>query len=370
KGFQLIGSTQDTSLTDTEIKEGETYYYAISALDKNFKETKLGKVQTVRYVLSEGKPSAAAGAPEMPPRIIPEKLTVKPTRQIGFILRGKDHKPLFSPTDVTLGPDGNVYVSDTGDSMIQIFKPGGAFVRTIGGYGTKPGKFEKLLGVDVDGAGNVLAVDAYTGKIQKFDKKGRLVMYKKMLEDGKAIAVDLGLKKPVEVFGIIKGLFSPDGRLYIIDNFNDCIEIYSANGKYIKTFGGKGRQDGKLLSPTFAVFGKDGHLYVSDCLNARVQVFDKDGHFLWKFGGYGNIAGTFGRPKGICIDKEGNIYVADSMSNVVQVFDKHGRFLYALADERGKQMDLATPNGIAIDKNKRIYMVEKLVNRIQIRQVK
>ncbi len=370
KGFQLIGSTQDTNLTDTDIKEGETYYYALSALDKNFKETKLGKVQTVRFAPPEEKPGAVKpGAPEMPPKIIPEELTVKRTRRVGFILRWKDRRPLFSPTDVVLGPDGKIYVSDTGDSMIQVFKPGGAYIRSIGEYGTKPGEFEKLLGVDVDADGEVLAVDAYTGKIQKFDKEGRLIMYKKMLEDGKAIAVDLGRKKPITVFGIIKGLFSPDGRLYIIDNFNDCVEIYSSTGKYIKTFGGKGRQDGKFLSPTFAVFGKDGHLYVSDCMNARVQVFDKDGHFLWKFGGYGNIAGTFGRPKGICIDKDGNIYVSDSMSNAIHVFDEHGRFRYALANERGKQIDMATPNGIAIDKNKRIYIVEKLVNRIQIRQV-
>ncbi len=372
KGFQLIGSTQDTNLTDTDIKEGETYYYAVSALDRNFRETKLGPVQTVRYAPPEEKPgvrSVRPGAPEMPPRIIPKKLTVRRTRRVGYILRWKDRRPLFSPTDIVLGRDGKIYVSDTGDSMIQVFKPGGAFIRSIGEYGTKPGEFEKLLGVDVNGKDEVLAVDAYTGTIQKFDKKGRLIMYKKMLEDGKAIALDLGRKKPVEVFGIIKGLFAPDGSLYIIDNFNDCIEIYSSTGKYIKTFGGKGRQDGKFLSPTFAVFGKDGHLYVSDCMNARVQVFDKDGHFLWKFGGYGNIAGTFGRPKGICIDKAGNIYVSDSMSNAIQVFDRHGRFKYALANEMGKQIDMATPNGIAIDKNKDIYIVEKLVNRIQIRQV-
>ncbi len=372
KGFQLIGSTQDTSLTDTDIKEGETYYYAVSALDRNFRETKLGKVQTVRYAPSEGKPGVGAvrpGASEMPPRIIPTRLTIRRTRRVGYILRWKNRRPLFSPTDVVLGKDGKIYVSDTGDSMIQVFKPGGAFIRSIGKFGTKPGQFEKLLGVDVNDKDEVLAVDAYTGTIQKFDKKGRLIMFKKMLDDSKAIALDLGRKKPVEVFGIIKGLFAPDGNLYIIDNFNDCVEIYSPTGKYIKTFGGKGRQDGKFLSPTFAIFGKDGHLYVSDCMNARVQVFDKDGHFLWKFGGYGNIAGTFGRPKGICIDKAGNIYVSDSMSNAIQVFDRHGRFKYALANRMGKQIDMATPNGIAIDKDKRIYIVEKLVNRIQIRQV-
>ena len=268
-----------------------------------------------------------------------------------------------------LGPDGNVYISDTGTSSIQVFRPNGEYLRSIGGYGQRDGKFEKLLGVELDGAGNVYGADCYMGKIQKFDPTGRLLMRKNMAEDGKAIARDLGLIQTVTSFGIVKLLVANDGTIYAIDNYNDCVEMYTQNGRYIKTFGGKGITDGKLQSPTFADIGMKGEVFVADCLNGRVQVFDKDGRFLWKFGSYGNVVGSFGRPKGIYVDSDGRIYVADSMSNVVQAFDKNGRFLYLLADERGKQMDLGTPNGIVMDRKKRIYMVEKLVSRVQIRQV-
>ena len=374
KGFQLIGSTQDTGLTDTDVKEGDTYYYALTTLDKEFKETKFSEVREVKFALPREERVPGGPAPMTKPKgeavqPVPEKVVAKPTRIIGFIVKGKDGHPLSSPTDVDLGPDGNVYISDTGTSSIQVFRPNGEYLRSIGGYGQRDGKFEKLLGVELDGAGNVYGADCYMGKIQKFDPTGRLLMRKNMAEDGKAIARDLGLVQTVTSFGIVKLLVANDGTIYAIDNYNDCVEMYTQNGRYIKTFGGKGITDGKLQSPTFADIGMKGEVFVADCLNGRVQVFDKDGRYLWKFGSYGNVAGTFGRPKGIYIDDFGRIYVADSMSNVVQAFDKDGRFLYLLADERGKQMDLGTPNGIVMDRKKRIYMVEKLVSRVQIRQV-
>ncbi len=371
KGFQLIGSTQDTSLTDTDVKEGETYYYVLTTLDKDFKETRFGDVRSVTFAPNREAPSEAEQGRHVgkAPEAVPEKVIAKPTRAIGFIIKGKDHVALSSPTDIDLGPDGNLYVTDSGTATIQCFKPGGEFVRAYGGYGNEEGKFEKLLGVDVDATGHIYAVDAYTGRLQKFNKEGRVTLFKNMREDGRLIALDLGLKKPVTEFGVVKPVVSPSGLIYTLDNYNDCIEVYNADGSFVKAFGGRGTADGKFQGPTFAVIDKSGNLLVTDCMNARVQVFDKTGKFLWKFGGYGNIVGTFGRPKGIALDEAGRIYVADSMSNVVQVFDKEGRFLFLLADERGKQMDLGTPNGIAIDKRRRIYMVEKLINRVQIRQV-
>jgi len=373
KGFQLVGSTQDASLADTDVKDGETYYYALTTLDKDFKETKFSEIRPVTFVLPKEAPATGSSVKIGPKGeeayTPPEKIIAKPTRVIGYITKGKDEIPLLSPTDIDLGPDGKIYVSDTGKSCIQVFKPSGEFIRAIGGYGVEEGKFEKLLGLSVDKDSNVFAVDAYTGRFQKFSPEGRLLLRKNMAEDGKAIAEDLGLKVPVKVFGIVKPVVSPEGLIYMVDNYNHCIEIYSATGRYVKTFGGKGTGDGQFQSPTFATFGTEGSFYVSDCMNARIQVFDKEGKYLWKFGSYGNVVGSFGRPKGIYIDDTGRIYVADSMSNVIQAFDKDGRFLFLLGDEKGRQMDLGTPNGITMDKKKRIYMVEKLINRVQIRQV-
>jgi len=370
KGFQLIGSTQDPNFTDTDVDEGGTYYYALTTLDREFKETKFGEVREVKVVLQKDVTQPTRPTPKGEEAYVPpEKIIAKPTKIVGFITRGKDDMPLSSPTDVSLAPDGTIVVTDSGTSTIQLFHKGGDFIRAIGGFGQGDGQFMKVLGVFVDGAGVIYAADAYIGKIQKFDMEGHLLMKKNMADDGKEIAKDLGLPKPVTEFGVVKLVVGPDGRMYVLDNYNDCIVMYSANGTFIKAFGGKGTVEGRFQGPTFAAFGREGELYIVDCLNARVQVFNLDGKYLWKFGSYGNIVGTFSRPKGIYVADDGRIYVADSMSNVVQVFDRDGRFLFLLGDERGKQMDLGTPNGIVMDGKRRIYMVEKLVNRVQIRQV-
>jgi len=369
-GFQLVGSTQDPNFTDGDVREGETYYYALTTLDKEFKETKYSETREVAYVLEKEAGAEKAGPKgEAAGFAPPEKIIVKPTKIIGYITRGKDDQPLSSPTDIALLPDGKILVTNTGTATIFVYSKNGEYVKSIGGYGTGEGRFEKLLGVYVDTAGLIYAADAYTGKLQKFDAAGHLMMSKNMVEDAKKIAEDLGLKAPVTTFGIVRVVVSPAGRIYVVDNLNDCVEVYSPTGTYIKTFGGMGVEDGKFQKPTFATFNKDGDLYVADCINARVQVFDKDGVYKWKFGGYGNVVGTFSRPKGIYIGADDRIYIADSMANVVQVFDNDGRFLFLLGDERGRQMDLGTPNGIVMDDKRRIYMVEKLINRVQIRQV-
>ncbi len=368
KGFQLVGSTQDTGFTDTDVVEGQTYYYALTALDKEFKETKYSETRQVAYQFArETKPELPPRAVE--PEAVPEKVIAKRTTMVRFITRGKENVPLNSPTDIDIAPDGSLYVSDTGSSCIYVFGPDGEYMKSISGYGSEDGKFIKLIGLDVDSGGFVYGADAYNGRMQKFNPKGELVMAVNMNRDVKSIARDLGLDEPISEFGIVKVLVAKDGRLYAIDNYNNCVVIYSSNGSYIRAFGGQGKGDGKFQGPTFAVFDKAGNLYVTDCFNARIQVFDPEGTFKWKFGSYGNILGTFSRPKGLTVDDEGRIYVSDSMTNAVQVFGQDGAFLYLLGDERGKQIDLGTPNGIVVDKKRRIYMVEKLLNRVQIRQI-
>jgi len=370
-GFQLAGSTQDSAFTDHEVSDGVTYYYRLTTLDKDFSETSYSETKSVTYrdpeAVRPGKKPVEV--PKGVQEDLPKKIVAKPTKMVAYITKGRDEKLLLSPTDIVLGADGKIYVSDTGSGYIQVYKKNRKFLRTIGGPGEEDGKFERLLGIDVDRDGFVYAADAWTGRIYKFDAEGKLVFTHYMSKDAKKISKDLGLDEPVPDFGVVKIKVADDGRMYVVDNHNNCVVMYKPDGTYIRTFGGFGREEGKFQSPTFAAFGRDGNLFIADCLNARIQVFDPEGGFLWSFGEYGNVLGTFCRPKGVFIAGDGRIYVADSMTHVIQVFDENGRFLFLLANERGRQLNLGTPNGIVMDEEGRIYMVEKLVNRVQIRQV-
>jgi len=77
----------------------------------------------------------------------------------------------FGPRDVAIGPDGLLYVSDTGNKRIQVFDTNGGFVRAFGGAGDGPGQFNEPVGLAFSGD-TLLVADAWNGRIQQLDPSG------------------------------------------------------------------------------------------------------------------------------------------------------------------------------------------------------
>jgi len=84
---------------------------------------------------------------------------------------------LFHPTNIALGPDGDIYVSETSNFRIQRFTADGEPVRTYGAVGSKPGSFARPKGIAIDRAGRMLVSDAAFENVQIIDDKARLLMY-------------------------------------------------------------------------------------------------------------------------------------------------------------------------------------------------
>jgi len=83
---------------------------------------------------------------------------------------------LYQPTNIALGPDGDVFVAETGNFRVQRFKPDGTHVRFYGEVGNVPGAFARPKGVAVDRDGRVYVADAAFQNVQVFDDGGRLLM--------------------------------------------------------------------------------------------------------------------------------------------------------------------------------------------------
>lgn len=104
-----------------------------------------------------------------------DKATDQQLYTIGSV--GSKQGELFYPTNLALGPDSHLYVSETGNFRVQKFTLDGKFVKSFGKVGTGLGQFARPKGVAVDHEGRIHVVDAAFENVQIMDKEGRLLMF-------------------------------------------------------------------------------------------------------------------------------------------------------------------------------------------------
>jgi hypothetical protein len=83
----------------------------------------------------------------------------------------------FKPSHVTVGPSGNVFVTDAFDFVIKKLSPDGEVLGTIGFHGDQIGGFARPKGAAVDRHGRLYVVDAAFENVQIFDDQGRILLF-------------------------------------------------------------------------------------------------------------------------------------------------------------------------------------------------
>ncbi|MBI1854079.1 MAG: NHL repeat-containing protein [Planctomycetes bacterium] len=88
-----------------------------------------------------------------------------------------DKSLLQSPTDLAVGADGKIYVTNHADPAVQIFDPNGALVGSWGrvGEGSGATDFSLPTGIAVDPAGRILLIDSLRQDIRAYQSDGRLL---------------------------------------------------------------------------------------------------------------------------------------------------------------------------------------------------
>ncbi len=107
--------------------------------------------------------------------VVLDKRTGKP--QFKFGTAGSERGELFHPTNIAVGPDGDVYVVDTSNFRVQRFTAEGKLVRIYGDLGAEVGKFVRPKGIAIDRSGRLYVGDSAFENVQIFDNDGRLLLY-------------------------------------------------------------------------------------------------------------------------------------------------------------------------------------------------
>ncbi len=80
-------------------------------------------------------------------------------------------------SNVAVDAEGNVYVTDTINSRVEIFDADGKFISTFGKAGDGPGYLFKPKGIAVDCDGHIWVADEYQDRVQVFDREGQLLTF-------------------------------------------------------------------------------------------------------------------------------------------------------------------------------------------------
>lgn len=124
-------------------------------------------------------------------------------------------EPLNLPSNVAIGRNDDVYVTDSMNFMVKVFDHEGNYKNSIGQIGDAPGSFARPKGVAVDLDDHVYVVDASHGNFQIFNRDGKLLLF---VGKNGAGSGEFSLPSGISI--------DPKGRIFVADTYNHRIQVF------------------------------------------------------------------------------------------------------------------------------------------------
>jgi uncharacterized protein (TIGR03437 family) len=245
---------------------------------------------------------------------------------------------LYAPSGVAVDSSGNLYIADTSNCVIR--KVSGTTITTYAGsninYATScgPGGDHGLAtnaqlfsptGVALDAAGNLYIADTGNSLIRVVAKSNQYIT---------SLSTTAILKSPRGV------AVDATGSVYIADTGNSRILKVTPNasttvttivaGNGVVGFSGDGgpATSAQLNSPSAVALDSAGNIYVADTNNNRVRRVTADGIITAIAGiarsGYSGDQGPatsaqLSFPRGVAVNASGKVYIADNQNSVIRL---------------------------------------------------
>lgn len=229
-------------------------------------------------------------------------------------LIGTATRPVW-PQDLTVGRDGLIYVGTDWEHHIRIYNPNGALYSSFGEFGDGNYQFWSPNVAAFGPNGDIYVVDSGNHRVQVY---GPDWSYKATI----GITRERGSDN-AHFSGPGDAAVSSDGAVYVADRGNERVQrcILSGAGYTCETFAGVTGECGGDSAHLcgiggIAVDGSD-RVYVVDAGNNRVQVFDSNGAYLTTIRGR---PGTRDLGHGIAVGADGAVYVTDGRNHCIHKF--------------------------------------------------
>ncbi len=161
-----------------------------------------------------------------------------------------------------------VYVFTRATPPVQVYDASGKFLRGWGEADIKSAHH-----IRIDHQGNVWISDIGNHVVEKYTPEGKLLLTVGV--KGKAGRDKQHLNKPTDMAVL------PSGDVYVSDGYGNARVVhFDQHGKYVHEWGELGHGPGQFSIPHSIVADSKGRLYVADRNNVRIQVFDGKGKFI------------------------------------------------------------------------------------------
>ena len=221
-----------------------------------------------------------------------------------LVREGKLQGQVRAPRGLFVDPSGMIYVADTGNDRIQVFKPDGAYDNMFGESGSGEGQFRMPSSVAVNSKGNVYVADTKNKKIKAFNADGMFLF---------AVGPELGgvaLVNPVAI------RCDENRNVYVLDSALKKVIVLDAMGRFLRVW----EDSGRLQNPASLVYDGKGFFYILDKGSFNVKIFDDAGNFTASFFAKGRGERELWAPQHLAFRND-KIYVSDLENARVLAFN-------------------------------------------------
>jgi trimeric autotransporter adhesin len=298
---------------------------------------------------------------------------------------------LNSPNALATDVAGNVYIADTGHSLIwKVDTTQTATIFAGKGNGTYSGDngpainaaFNSPQAIAIDVAGNIFIADTNNFAIRRIDATTGIVTTIAG-GNGSGYTGDNGPATSAQFKGPTGVAVDLAGDIYVSDSTSAVVRKISTSG-IITTFAGggtpaSGNGDGgpatsaKLTGPYGLAVDASGNVYIADQAASLVRMVASNGTISTFAGttkgnsGQGGpaISAQLNAPRSVAVDASGNVYIADGGANIVSVVDATGTInvltglnVFGTVGDGlpASEVTLSTPYGLAVDLSGNVFI--------------